>query len=215
MKKILTNLLLTIMIVTLTACSGTASAESTSQTNTTASGSPATASQDQAIISAPITSDYDPNDLSVSVEDANTTLIKLNGNSVAVEGNGVNVSGTTVTITVAGVYDIQGILNDGQIIVDTQDIETVTLVLNGAEITNNTSAPIYVANAEKVIITLADSTQNTVTDANTYYYPDESNEPDAAIFSNDDLTINGGGAHQVAHLVDLLENSAHPVGNAG
>jgi hypothetical protein len=211
MKKLLTLFLLTIMIVNLTACSGTASADTISQTVTTASDiipegdSSVPASQDQANISAPITSDYDPDDLSVSVEDANTTLIKLNGNSVAVEGNGVNVSGTTVTITVAGVYDIQGILNDGQIFVDTQDAETVILVLNGAEITNNTSAPIYVANAEKVIITLADGTQNMVTDANTYYYPDESNEPDAAIFSNDDLTINGGGALTVNAVNDGIK----------
>jgi hypothetical protein len=194
MKKLLTFLLLTIMIVSLTACSGTASAASTSQTVTTASDSLEPASQDQAVISTPIASDYDPNDLSVSVEDANTTLIKLNGNFVVVDGNGASLDGRIVTITGAGVYEIQGVLNDGQIFVDTQDAETVTLILNDANITNNTSAPIYVANADKVVITLADGTQNVMTDATTYYYPDEDDEPNAAIFSNDDLTINGSGA---------------------
>jgi len=128
------------------------------------------------------------------VEDANTTVIRLDGDSVAVEGNGVSVNGTVVTVTAAGTYDIQGVLNNGQIVVDTQDTETVTLILNGVDITYDVSAPVYVANAEKVVITLADGTQNTVTDGATYYYPDESDEPNAAIFSHDDLTINGNGA---------------------
>jgi hypothetical protein len=193
MKKLLTFLLLTIMIVSLTACSGSVGAASTSQTVVTASDSSEPTSQTLAVDSAPITSDYDSNDLTVSLDDANATVIRLEGDSVAIEGEGANVDGRIVTVTKAGVYNIQGILNDGQIIVDTQDAETVTLILNSVEVTSNISAPIYVANAEKVIITLADGTQNTVTDATTYYYPDESDEPDAAIFSNDDLTINGGG----------------------
>jgi hypothetical protein len=69
------------------------------------------------------------------------------------------------------------------------------LVLDGADITSSTSAPIYVANAEKAVITLADGTENVVTDGDTYVLTDpESDEPDAAIFSKDDLTINGTGS---------------------
>jgi len=194
MKKRITTLLLTILIVTLSACTGTTNADLASQAITTASGSLEAASQAQAISSAPITADYDSEDLTVSQEEANTTVIRLEGDSIAVEGNGANVSGTVVTVTNAGVYRIQGILNDGQIVVDSQEAETVRLILNGVEITSNTSSPVYVADAKKVIITLAEGTQNTLTDAITYFYPDESNEPDAAIFSNDDLTINGSGA---------------------
>jgi len=168
--------------------------QSTSQTVTTASGSSETVQQASVVVSEPIASDFDSDDLSVSAEDANTTVIRFDGDSVAVEGNGVSVNGTIVTVTAAGTYDIQGVLNNGQIVVDTQDTETVTLILNGVDITYDVSAPIYVANAEKVVITLADGTQNTVTDGATYYYPDESDEPNAAIFSHDDLTINGNGA---------------------
>ncbi len=194
MKKLLTFLLLTIMVVTMAACSGTANAGSTSQTIITASDSAEPAQQTSAIASAPITSDYEPDDLTVSMNDADTTVIRLEGGSIAVEGSGVSVSGKIATVTAAGVYNIQGTLNDGQIMVDTQDAGTVTLILNGATLTNTTSAPIYIANAEKVVLTLADGTQNSVTDGTTYYYPDESDETDAAIFSNDDLTINGSGA---------------------
>jgi len=200
MKKILTNLLLAIMVISLMSCSGTASVGSTSQTVTTTSdiipegGSLEPVSQVQTVDSALITSNYDSDDLSASVEDAYTTFIRLKGDSVAVDGSGATVNGQGITITAAGTYEVQGILNDGQIVIDTQDAETVTLILNGADITNSTSAPIYVANTEKVVITLADGTENTVTDGATHFYPDESNEPNAAIFSNDDLTINGTGA---------------------
>jgi hypothetical protein len=194
MKKLLTFLLLTILTVTLTACSGTVNADVTSQTVTTASDSPESVQQTQAVSSASITSDYDPDDLTVSVNNADTTVIRLEGDMIATEGSGVTVDGTIATVTSSGVYNIQGILNDGQIVVDTQDAETVTLILSGGAITNTTSAPIYIANAEKTVITLADGTQNSVTDGATYYYPDESDEPNAAIFSHDDLTINGSGA---------------------
>ena len=58
-----------------------------------------------------------------------------------------------------------------------------------------TSAPIYVVNAEKTVITLAAGTENYVTDAETSLFDDaESDEPKAAIFSHDDLTINGEGS---------------------
>ena len=100
-----------------------------------------------------------------------------------------------MTITAIGTYNISGTLNNGQIIVDTEDEGTVNLVLNGATINNSTSAPIYVRSADKTVITLADGTQNDVTDGAAYTYDDaEAEEPNAAIFSKDDLTINGGGA---------------------
>ena len=56
-------------------------------------------------------------------------------------------------------------------------------------------APIYVANAEKTVITLAEGTENIVSDGASYIFPDaEIDEPNAAVFSNDDLTINGSGS---------------------
>ncbi|MEI7432829.1 MAG: carbohydrate-binding domain-containing protein [Methanomicrobiales archaeon] len=126
---------------------------------------------------------------------AGTTTIKLNGNSISLEGSGATVNGNTVTITSAGTYNVGGTLNNGQIKVDTQDAETVKLVLNGMDISCSTSAPIYVVNAEKTVITLTAGTKNTVTDGSSYTGQDStSGEPDAAIFSKDDLTINGDGS---------------------
>jgi hypothetical protein len=138
---------------------------------------------------------YDSDDLDTSADQSDMSIIKLEGSSASVVGNGATVDGSLVTITSAGRYDISGALDDGQIIVDTEDEETVVLVLNGAEIASSTRAPIYVLNAEKTVITLAEGTANSVTDGASYLFESaETDEPNAAIFSKDDLTINGTGS---------------------
>ncbi len=120
--------------------------------------------------------------------------IILDGSSANASSDGVGVTDSTVTISRAGTYRLSGSLEDGQVIVDTQEIETVRLILDGVKITSATSAPIFIANAEKVIIILADNSQNSLTDASTYTNIDvEENEPDAALFSKTNLTIYGGG----------------------
>jgi len=143
---------------------------------------------------APITVKYDSDDLGAGGSSSEGATIDLEGDSITVEGDGVIVDGSVVTITAAGTYNISGTLNDGQIVVDTQDEETVYLVLNGVDITYGTSAPIYVSNAEKTVITLADGTENVVTDGASYLFDVETDEPNAAVFSKDDLTINGTGS---------------------
>ncbi len=120
--------------------------------------------------------------------------IVLNGDSISVGGDGATAEGSTLTITAAGTYSLRGTLNDGQIIVDTDDDDLVWLVLNGVEIRSTSSASIYVVDAAEVVIVLADGTQNTLTDGTTYVLPDPtSDEPNAALFSTADLTITGDG----------------------
>jgi glutamate synthase domain-containing protein 3 len=78
------------------------------------------------------------------------TDIELNGNSITGNSTGVvTVAGSEVTITSAGNYRISGSLTDGQVIVDTNDKETVRLILNGVDISCSTSAPIYIEDAKK------------------------------------------------------------------
>jgi hypothetical protein len=119
--------------------------------------------------------------------------VVLNGNSITAESLGVTVSGSKATITSAGTYNISGSLTDGQIIVNTEDEETVRLILNGVNITCSTSAPVYVSKAKKTIIVLADNTENYVTDGASYKNVVDG-EPNAAIFSKSDLTIFGNGS---------------------
>ncbi|WP_305303160.1 carbohydrate-binding domain-containing protein [Romboutsia ilealis] len=127
-----------------------------------------------------------------SVSDPDT-YIKL-GTETTVEGQGAEVSNNKVTITKAGTYSVSGKIEDGQILVDAGAEDKVYLILNGADIKCSNSAPIYVKNAKKAIISLAGGTENNITDGETYMFEDESsNDPNAAIFSKDDMTIIGTG----------------------
>ena len=65
------------------------------------------------------------------------------------------------------------------------------LVLENASITCTTTAPIYAKNADKVIISLPENTESTVTD--TVTGTDGNDELTAAIFAKCDLSVNGTG----------------------
>lgn len=133
------------------------------------------------------------------VDAAGAVLIALNGNTIAVEGDGVAIEGATATITAAGTYSLSGTLADGQIIIDTTDEDAVQIVLNGVDIRSSTSAPLAFINAAQGVIILADNTANYIEDASAYTFLDAAEEePNAAIFSNDDLTITGNGSLTVA-----------------
>lgn len=142
----------------------------------------------------PLDVEFDADDLESSDVRSDISEITLKGDSIAYEGSGATVDGSIITITEAGNYQLSGTLNDGQVIVDTQDEDTVFLLLKGATIHSSVSAPMYVRNAEKVVITLVEGTENVVTDAISYVFADQEGEPNAVIFSNDDLTINGSGS---------------------
>jgi hypothetical protein len=120
--------------------------------------------------------------------------IRLDGYDVSVVGAGVTVDDQVITITSAGTYTIQGELANGRIVVDVGDDDDVTLVLDNAEIHCSTFSPIYVANADEVVILLASGTANVVEDGETYVLEAGVDEPDAAIFSHDELTITGSGS---------------------
>lgn len=122
------------------------------------------------------------------------TFIEL-GNTITVNGEGATVENNKVTITSAGTYSIKGTLADGQIIVNAGDEDKVYIILNGVNITCSNNAPIYVKNAKKTIVSLADNTENYVKDGETYVLEDEStDEPNATIFSKSDLIFIGNGS---------------------
>jgi Carbohydrate-binding domain-containing protein Cthe_2159 len=138
---------------------------------------------------------YDKEDLYSDWESEDYTSIQLNGTDASIEGDGgVQVDGSTITIKTSGVYILSGKLEDGQIKIDVEDKGTVRLVLNGANITSSDNAPIYAKNAGKTVISLQEGTENHLSDGEKYVYEDSSeDEPNAAIFSKADLTLNGSG----------------------
>lgn len=122
--------------------------------------------------------------------------ITLNASSIAA-GKGVSVSGTTATITEEGTYVLSGNLSDGMIIVDAGKKDKVQLVLSAASINSNNCAAIYVRQADKVFITTAAGTENTLSNGGSFTAMD-GNDIDSVIFSKDDLTLNGTGTLTVS-----------------
>lgn len=122
----------------------------------------------------------------------NSILIELNGKSAAASDSSVKISGSAVTITKEAVYVISGTLENGMIIVNAPDTAKLQIVLNGVNITSDTSAPLYIVEADKVFLTLAPDTDNVLSSGGSYEAIDENNI-DAAIFSKQDLTLNGAG----------------------
>lgn len=119
------------------------------------------------------------------------TRIVLNGSSISVNGSGASVTGSKVTITSSGNYSVTGTLTNGQVIVNTTDLGVVRLILGGVNITCSSSSPILVTDAAKVVINLAENTENFLTDGASYVTVD--GEPNAAIFSKSNLSIFGSG----------------------
>lgn len=135
-----------------------------------------------------------PEDTDTAWDESTATKITLSGTTAEVNGSGAQAEGGIVTISAAGVYVLTGTLTAGQIYINAAKTDAVRLVLNGADITAAKNAAIYCAQADKLIVTLEQGTQNTITDAKTYTYADTAaEEPDAAFFSNNDLTLNGSG----------------------
>lgn len=131
-----------------------------------------------------------------NVGEANT-FIEL-GDKITVNGEGVTVENNKLTITAAGTYSIKGTLTDGQIIVNAGDNDKVYIILNGVNITCSNNAPIYVKNAKRALISLADNTENSIKDGEKYILEDvASDEPNGAIFSKSDLIFIGNGLLKV------------------
>ena len=71
-------------------------------------------------------------------------------------------------------------------------IDKVQLVLDSVDINCDTSAALYVKAADKIFVTLASDSENTLSNTNDFVAIDDNNI-DAVIFSKDDLTLNGSG----------------------
>lgn len=132
-------------------------------------------------------------DLNSDYDSSTSAIIKLNGNSATSTSNAVEISGSTVTIKDEGTYIVSGTLNDGIIIVNADTTDKPQIVLNGVNITSKTSAPLYILECDKAVVTLADGTENILKNGGTFTTIDENNI-DGAVFSKQDLSFNGTGA---------------------
>lgn len=127
--------------------------------------------------------------------DASAIQITLADNASKANGEGVSVSGNVVTISAEGTYVATGTLSDGQIIIAAAKTAKIRLILNAVSITSKSSAPLYVSSADKVVITLAEGTENRLSDKNVVHSGSDTDAAsiNACLFARDDMTINGKG----------------------
>ncbi len=136
---------------------------------------------------------FSDRDLSGEYDAAGAVTIALNGSSATASADSVQISGSTVTITAAGTYVLSGSLENGSVIVSAAEDDKVQLVLDGASIHAQTYAAIYVVQADKVFLTLAEGTVNSLSNGGSFVQLDD-NDVDGVIFAKDDLTLNGSGS---------------------
>jgi hypothetical protein len=155
----------------------------------------------------PLSTEEETNDNATNHEDSTDYIwesssvvpILLNGTTIEADNSGVTVAGSMATITAAGTYSISGTMTNGQLVVNTSDKGVVRLILNGASITNSSNAAVFIAIAKKVVLVLADGTENFMSDGNAHTASDAgADDPNAAIFSMSDLTIFGNGSLTVS-----------------
>lgn len=137
---------------------------------------------------------YSDRDKDASYDEAAATKIALAGQGATVSGEGAAVEGTAVTITAAGTYVVTGELMAGSLVVNVGDQDKVQIVLDGASIRNEAGPALNIQQADKVFVTLAAGSQNTLADGASYTLAEGEDEPNAALYSKADLTINGTGA---------------------
>ncbi|WP_143677664.1 carbohydrate-binding domain-containing protein, partial [Streptomyces scabiei] len=126
-------------------------------------------------------------------EKSKAVSIELKGDSASADGKGVDVDGSTVTITSSGTYLLSGSLDDGQIVVTAPEA-TVKLVLDGVDISSSSGSAIAATEAERLVVVLADGSENKLSDTDSYADDAEAN---AALYSAGDLTIGGSGSLSV------------------
>ena len=170
------------LLLTFTSCGSSTEAESLG----IGSASAVEAAEDNAAGKSEM---FTERDLSGEYDENEAGTITLNGSSAATSASsGVTIDGSTVTISAEGVYIVSGTLTDGQIIVDADDAAKVQIVLKGASITSRTSAALYVKSADKVFVTTAAGTENTLANGGSF------TADDGAVFAKDDITFNGNGS---------------------
>ena len=137
---------------------------------------------------------FTANDLNGTWDTAEATAITLSGDTAKISGNGAYWLDGSVVIVQSGQYVISGILSDGSIIVDAAQYSKVWIQLKGVTVSSSDDACIRVDQADKVFLTLAEGTENTLTGGNTFSETALEDGRNAVIFSHDDLTINGSGS---------------------
>lgn len=185
-------LLAGVLLLAATGCGTTDSASSATEIDVTS-----TEYYEELMGSYELSDLFSDRDLAGTYDESEAVTVTLSDSGSEASGSGVTIDGSTVTITEAGTYVFSGTLSEGQILVKAGDSDKVQIVLNGVTITNSTANAIYAQTADKVFVTAAEGTTNTLTTTGDAVKSDTEKTLDGVIFSECDITINGTGTINV------------------
>lgn len=151
-----------------------------------------------------VDTDIEDDDKNPEYDENDAKTISFSGGSATVKGLGVAAQGSTVRISAEGTYVLSGNSNDGYIIIDAAKCE-IKLVLNGINLTNSDGPAILIKNAKKVTFTIADGTNNVLSDGASYSLYEGNAVVDGAIFAKAELVFNGAGT------LTVNGNNAHGI----
>lgn len=192
-KKILSAGLACLLAMSLMACGEENASKSDDKTNSESSTSGKTITSVTQISNIDTSDMFTSRDKEIGYDTSSAVTVTLDGEKTSVSAAGAAYADGVLTISSEGTYIITGSLK-GQIKVSVSDTEKVQLVLRDATITNESSAAIYVSEADKVFVTLEGTNSLDVTGE--FVNSDDVNI-DGAVFSKSDITFNGNGTLNV------------------
>ncbi len=190
-KKLYTVITAILIMTSATGCQTNESSSKTDDNSTAELSSSTVNLSETQEINLSYTSCFDEDDLNTNLDNPSAQIL-LNGNTIEINGKGAEFADGKISIVSGGTYVFSGTLDDGQIYINTK--EKVHIGLNGINISCSNSSPIFIEDSDNAVITVCDGTENTLSDTENYTFENEQdNEPDAVIYSKDDLSVNGSG----------------------
>ena len=184
-------------LLALTGCQAADTGSSLASTASETTSSQETAADTTVTVTATTTTNtsdlFSDRDLDGSYDESTAVQVILEGDSVSCDSYADALEGTQILLQEEGGYVFPGTLEDGQIVVNADETAKVQIVLDGAQITSSTSAAVYALEADKVFLTLAQGTENSLSNGGEYVAIDDNNI-DAVVFAKTDLTLNGSGS---------------------
>ena len=179
--------------VSVTAATATTASTATAKAATTTAATANTSASVTAEATTVTTTKVSATEATTAPPSDGITRVTLSNSSITVSGEGAVSNSGNLKITQAGDYLISGSLSDGQIIVNAPKTDLVRIAFNGVSVACSSSSPLYVMSADKVVLTLVDGTTSILNDTAAC----SSSLPNACIYSQEDITVNGDGTLHV------------------
>ncbi|MCL2094491.1 MAG: carbohydrate-binding domain-containing protein [Treponema sp.] len=129
----------------------------------------------------------------ISWEEGDQTRVDFSGRSALVRGPGAVFSSGDLTISQEGTYVLTGSLEGGRILINAPRSDRVVLVLNGLSLRSDGGPAIYAQRSRELHLVLEEGTVNSIRDGT----QGRNDDHNAAIYSQHDIQISGGGTLRV------------------